>query len=97
MQEAGTAERHVAVERERETCAQRLQEMSMHFEEQLRVQRTRSASAAAAEQEERDHVRAARVASPVPTSTPPSPHLHHLLHARARRPPSPLTLPVDAR
>lgn len=54
MQEGGIAERHAAQERERELCAKRLQEMSMHFEEQLRQQRERSAASAAQEQEERD-------------------------------------------
>ena len=57
MQEVGIAERHAATEREREQCAQRLQEMSMHFEEQLRQQRARQASAASSEQEERDEGR----------------------------------------
>lgn len=57
LQEAGISERHAAQERERDVCAQRLQEMSMHFEEQLRQQRARSAAAAASELEERDEGR----------------------------------------
>ena len=62
MQEAGVAERQAAQEREREVCAQRLGEMSNHFEEQLRQQRARSASASAAEQEERDAGRRREIA-----------------------------------
>ena len=57
MQEAGVAERHAAQERERDLCSQRLQEMSIHFEEQLRAQRQRQASQLGAEHEERDEAR----------------------------------------
>jgi len=62
MQEAGLAELHAALEQERESCAQRIQEMSTHFEEQLRLQRMRHVRAAEAEHEERYELRRREIA-----------------------------------
>ena len=81
FQEGAIAERHAVQEREREVCAQRLHEMTLHFEEQLRVQRSRQASAAQSELEERDDA---------VSGAPAEPQQPHSTRARALTPRSPL-------